>query len=137
LLEVVKSSKANLSVEDFWRLMGNKVMSWRFFEDQEAVEKWFNFVTSEMNEQSTKRLHRQADACKHFDVSNRLSSIKTPTHVVVGSEDTMLPPHHSEAIAQGIPESKYTVIPNAAHAAYAEAADQFNKATLEFIRSVA
>jgi len=136
LVTVVKSAKKNLSNEEFWRFMANKVMSWRFFENPESVERWFGFVTSDLNAQSVDALCRQADSCINFDIEEQLGSIQLPTQVIVGAEDTMLPPHHSELIAKGISHAKFCVIPNAAHAAYSECAPEFNSTVLEFISSI-
>lgn len=135
ILSVVKATKEKLSNEEFWQFMANKVMSWRFFENAEAVERWFGFATSDMNAQSAEALCRQADSCKDFDILENITSISLPTHAIVGAEDTMLPPHHSESIAKGIPGAKFTIIPNAAHSVYSEAAQEFNKTVLEYIQS--
>ena len=136
LLEVVKTAKLKMSVNEFWQFMGSKVMTWKFFENQDAVERWFGFVTSDMNAQSAVALGRQADACANFDVSAELSSIKQPAHIVVGEDDIMLPVRHSREIANGIGNSVLTVLPEAAHAAYSEAAPLFNEKVIEFINAV-
>lgn len=133
LLSVIMSAKENFSNEDFWKFMANKAMSWRFFENTESVEKWLAFVTSDLNAQSVEALGRQADSCRNFDLSAEIESIRTPTHVIVGAEDTMFPHHHSESIVKKITGARYSVIPNAAHATYSEAARAFNDAVLEFI----
>lgn len=132
LLKIMKAAKQSMPNEEFWRFMGHKLMTWRFFENQEMVDRWFSFVTSDANHQSAESLIRQAHACENFDVSDSLDKITLPTHVIVGEEDQMLAPRHSEALARDIPNSKLTIIPNAGHSAYAEAMPIFNESIMKF-----
>lgn len=61
-----------------------------------------------------------------------LKTIKVPTLIVVGQEDTLYPVVFSQKMAQNIPGSKLVVVPGAAHAVNAESAAASNKAILEW-----
>lgn len=136
LLKIMEAAKQSMPNEEFWRFMGHKIMTWRFFENQEMVDRWFSFVTSDANQQKTEALVRQVHACENFDVSDSLNKITLPTHVIVGEEDQMLAPRHSEALARDILDSKLTIIPNAGHSAYAEAMPIFNELIMSFWQNV-
>jgi 3-oxoadipate enol-lactonase len=62
------------------------------------------------------------DAIAGMDLRGDLPSIRAPTVVVAGAEDSATPPDHGQAIAEGIADAKFTVIPGAAHLASVEQA---------------
>ena len=134
-LEVLKTAKEKLSNEEFWRFMANKILSWKFFENEKAVSKWLAFVTSDEYYQSVAALKRQADACVGFDVLDQLRDIKIPTHVIVGEHDEMLAARHSELLVDGIAGAKFSRVPDYGHAVYAEGAEIFNPLVLEFLNN--
>jgi 3-oxoadipate enol-lactonase len=67
------------------------------------------------------------------DSRSELASIAVPTLVVVGAEDAITPPAQSRALADGIPGSMLTVIPDAAHFPMIEQPDAFNAVFREFL----
>lgn len=133
LLKAIKAAKEKMNNEEFWRFMANKAMTWRFFENEEGVARWFGFVTSDVYHQSVPALIRQVNACNGFDVSASLKSINQPTHIIVGEEDEMFAPRHSEFLAENISGAKLTRLPNLAHAVYSEGVDVFNPLVLGFL----
>ena len=68
------------------------------------------------------------------DHTARLSEIKVPTLIIVGSEDAITPPADSEKMHQAVAGSKLTVIEDAGHVSNIEQPDQFNRALLEFLK---
>ncbi|GAB6843651.1 pimeloyl-ACP methyl ester carboxylesterase [Methylorubrum rhodinum] len=70
------------------------------------------------------------------DSRSELSSIRIPTLVVVGEEDAITPPAESRALADGIPDSWLTIIPNAAHFPMIEQPHIFNAKFSEFLNSI-
>ncbi len=54
-------------------------------------------------------------ACHHFDVSARLAEIKTPTLILCGALDRMMPPKFSESLRAGIPNARLCIVENAGH----------------------
>lgn len=67
------------------------------------------------------------------DSRSELSSIRIPTLVVVGEEDAITPPAESRVLADGIPGSRLSVIPNAAHFPMIEQPEIFNTRLREFL----
>ena len=65
-----------------------------------------------------------------------LKTIRVPTLILVGLEDTLYPPEFSMKMQQNIPGSKLVIIPGAAHAAVYEKASAMNAAIIEWARTV-
>jgi pimeloyl-ACP methyl ester carboxylesterase len=64
-----------------------------------------------------------------------LRTIRVPTLIIEGVEDTVYPPEFSEKMRQNIPNSRLVLIPGAAHAAIFEKAAEANRAILEWARA--
>ena len=62
-----------------------------------------------------------------------LESIRVPTHIVVGDEDTLTPPALSRTMASRIPGARLTIINGAGHLSNIEQPEAFNKAALAFL----
>jgi 3-oxoadipate enol-lactonase len=71
-----------------------------------------------------------------FDASDRLSTIRRPTLILVGDEDRNTPPAVSAELARAIPGAEMVVIPGASHMAPMEAADRFNNELVRFIQTI-
>ena len=65
----------------------------------------------------------------------RLSEIKVPTHVLVGSQDSLTTPKMCRELASQIAGATLTVIPDAGHLINIEQPTEFNKAAITFIRT--
>lgn len=65
-----------------------------------------------------------------------LKTIKVPTLIIAGGEDTVYPPVFAQKMRQGIAGSKLVVIPGASHAAIYEAAPAANRAILSWARAL-
>jgi pimeloyl-ACP methyl ester carboxylesterase len=78
---------------------------------------------------------RHIDATYGLKTYDRLPQIMTPTLVVTGAEDVLIPAKNSELLAARIPNAKLHVIPNAAHAFFAQAQSAFLEIFLPFIQS--
>lgn len=64
-----------------------------------------------------------------------LGTIRVPTLILVGLEDTVYPPEFSMKMQQNIPGSRLVIIPGAAHAAIFEKANDANRAILDWTRA--
>ncbi len=62
-----------------------------------------------------------------------LSEIRVPTLVMAGTEDTIIPPSESEAMAKAIPGAQLQLIPKAGHLVAFEQADAFNQALNDWL----
>lgn len=54
-------------------------------------------------------------ALASFDVTDRLTEVRTPTLVVVGDQDPVAPPEQARVLAEGIPGAELVTLPDAAH----------------------
>ena len=65
-----------------------------------------------------------------------LKTIRVPTLILEGLEDTVYPPEFSMKMQQNIPNAKLVIVPGAAHAAIFEKAGAMNAAIIDWLRSV-
>lgn len=133
LMESLKSAKQGLPTEVFYRTLGLRVFTHRFFNNPEAVRMWMERVLSNPHPQSIAGFVRQADAIIGHDTQNRLSEITVPTHVIVGDEDILTPPRYAQILADRIPGARLTTVAGVGHAVPAEAAEKFNRVALDFL----
>lgn len=67
------------------------------------------------------------------DAGAWLGKIRVRTLVMVGAEDTIIPPSESEILMMGIPSAQLKVIPKAGHLVAFEQAEAFNGALREWL----
>ena len=85
-------------------------------------------------EQPEYAFHAQLAAIGSFDCSDRLGHLALPIMIVTGSEDILIPPENSKALAKRLPHAEIVVIPGAGHALHAECRDKLNYLADEFFR---
>ncbi len=78
---------------------------------------------------------RHLDATYGLKTYDRLPSIKTPTLVITGEGDVLIPARNSEIIAERIPGAQYNVITNAGHAFFNQCPEEFIRVFEPFVRS--
>jgi pimeloyl-ACP methyl ester carboxylesterase len=69
----------------------------------------------------------------NHSLSNRLHRITSPTLVIWGEHDHMVPRAHGETYAERIPNAKLTIIPGAGHSAQVEIPEETAKVVLDFL----
>jgi pimeloyl-ACP methyl ester carboxylesterase len=67
------------------------------------------------------------------DAGAWLGKIRVRTLVIVGAEDTVIPPSESEILMMGIPSAQLKIIPKAGHLVAFEEANAFNDALREWL----
>jgi 3-oxoadipate enol-lactonase len=67
------------------------------------------------------------------DRTPMLASIRVPTLILTGRDDTLIPPSESEAMARSIPGSRLLIIDGAAHLSNLQARVAFDAAVREFL----
>lgn len=77
---------------------------------------------------------RQWQALLSYNALDRLSRIKAPTLVLTGTDDRIVDPASSEALARLIPDSKLVKVEGGSHAFFMEMSDRFNALVLNFLR---
>ena len=70
------------------------------------------------------------------DQTELLPSIKVPTLVVVGAEDSITPPADAQSMSAKIEGSRLVVIEGAGHLSNVERPEEFNRALVEFVRGL-
>jgi pimeloyl-ACP methyl ester carboxylesterase len=75
----------------------------------------------------------QVAAVMNHDAAADLVRVRAPTLVVTGTEDKLVPPHHSDELARLIPGATLVKIPGGTHGFNVEMADRFNETVLGFL----
>lgn len=97
----------------------------------EAMREYF----VEQVAKNDKRAYLQAPrAVFSFDPENRLTTIRCPTLVSVGREDSVTPVALAEFLAKSIEGAQLVVLEGAGHISNAENPLAFNRAVVEFYR---
>jgi pimeloyl-ACP methyl ester carboxylesterase len=78
---------------------------------------------------------RHLDASYGLKTYDRLGDIRTPTFVITGAQDVLIPAKNSEILAERIPGAKLHVIPGVGHAFFNEAPVEFLKAFVPFVQA--
>jgi pimeloyl-ACP methyl ester carboxylesterase len=79
---------------------------------------------------------RQLGACAvHMagGTADRLNQIQSPTLVIHGEGDPLVPYPNGQFLARHIPGAKFMTLPETGHLATIEAADRLNARVLEFL----
>jgi len=77
----------------------------------------------------------QVDAILAYNAEDRLGRITASTLVIVGTDDRVIKPSSSEAIASLVPKSKLVKLKGGSHAFSGEMSNEFNKTVLDFLRN--
>jgi pimeloyl-ACP methyl ester carboxylesterase len=77
---------------------------------------------------------RQFDACLRHDTANRLGSISTPTLIMSGDDDPLVPSENSHILKELIAGAELSVFPGGRHCFFIEQAEQFNRKVLAFVK---
>src|SRR5258708_1859471 len=78
---------------------------------------------------------RHLDATYGLKTYDRLPSVSTPTLVITGEGDVLIPARNSEIIAERIPSARYHVIHGAGHAFFNQCPDEFIRVFVPFVES--
>jgi 3-oxoadipate enol-lactonase len=76
----------------------------------------------------------QVSAILNHDAAEKLRELKTPTLVMTGTADVLVPPHHSDELAALIPGATLVRIEGGTHGFNVERKEEFNKVVLDFLR---
>jgi pimeloyl-ACP methyl ester carboxylesterase len=77
---------------------------------------------------------RQLVACLTFDAYDRLPQIATPTLVINGAEDALIPAENSRIMAQRIPAAELILFPEVGHLYFHEVPEEADAAVADFLR---
>jgi pimeloyl-ACP methyl ester carboxylesterase len=99
------------------------------FADARLVE----LAANRMAETRPSVLYGDLLACHEFDLTERLGEIKSPTLILVGSEDQLTPLRSSQFLAGVIPTATLKVIPEAGHMLMLEKPKEVANALQDFL----
>jgi pimeloyl-ACP methyl ester carboxylesterase len=77
----------------------------------------------------------QFAAAMGFNAEFRVPEIKTPTLVISGDADAIVPVQNSHNLAAQIPKAQLKIVGGGSHAFFIERPDEFNRIVSEFIQS--
>ena len=67
------------------------------------------------------------EALAEFDMRGRLDAMRAPTLVIAGADDPVGTPERAAAIAEEIPDSQLSIVPDARHLLAVEQADDVTR----------
>jgi len=104
-----------------------------FTEKYRKKMRWLYPIISRVGKpDSFQRFLTQGQACIEHDAAEELESIHIPTLCIGGTEDHVVGPGQSEALAEAIPNAKLSTYPGLGHGAFEET-KEFNREMLEFL----
>jgi pimeloyl-ACP methyl ester carboxylesterase len=111
-----------------------KYVSNRLFPDpgQKVLREKFR---EQVNQSNPRGYRSTLRSLATFDVSSRVGEIQTPTLVITGGRDTVVPPASQVELAKLIPDAQHIFIQDAGHAVTVEKPDQYNPVILEFFQN--
>jgi pimeloyl-ACP methyl ester carboxylesterase len=75
----------------------------------------------------------QLQAAMNFNLESRLAEIKSPTLVLSGDEDIIVPVQNSRNLAAKIPGAKLQIVEGGSHTFFIEQAREFNDIVMKFL----
>lgn len=78
-------------------------------------------------------VNRQARAMTDYPTAAQLAAIATPTLVIHGDQDGLIPLERGRALAASIPGSRLLILPGVGHSPHIERTAEFGRAVLDFL----
>ncbi len=66
-------------------------------------------------------------------MSDEITAVGVPTLVIVGTDDTAIPPREARGIAEHIPGARLEQVPNCGHSSTLEQSDKITELLCEFL----
>lgn len=103
----------------------------------QANERLKDLAAQRLEETRPSVLYGDFLACDSFNVTGQLPQISTPTYILCGALDKMVPVKYSEILRDNIPGAQMEVMPNAGHMLMLEEPDQTATRMSSFINGIA
>jgi pimeloyl-ACP methyl ester carboxylesterase len=134
VFENMKSHRMHVKPGQFMEYLQILIFATKFFGEQQSMLKEGQQAADENPApQPQFAFDAQCDACTGHDTVSRLSEIKVPTLITVGTRDIFTPVAFSKLLHENIEGSKYIEYPDTGHAHHWEVLEQFNNDTREFL----
>ncbi len=123
---------ASVDVKKLFRFMMSLILTPEFIQRE---KEWLRALLERAQAYgfSVEAFLAQVAAVMNHDAAERLKSVKTPTMVLTGTNDLLVPPHHSDELAQLIPGATLLKMEGGTHGFNVERKDEFNQAVLDFL----
>ena len=108
-----------------------QVFSESFIENNEELIKAMKEFSSEIN--TTEAVINLAKASMNHDLRDHVSEIKSPTLIIAGEEDILIPIKYSRVLNEQIENSELVIIKDCAHVPPIEKPEEFNSIVLDFL----
>src|SRR6185295_13667691 len=124
--------RSDMPYEQIIRFTSRWGYSPALYDNEALYEKLMQVAVANPYAQKAHAFLRQADAVLAFDPGDAAKGIRAPTLVLAGTYDNLIPPYHSERLAQTIPGATLEVM-KGAHAGFVEFPGEYNKSILDFL----
>jgi len=108
-----------------------QIFSESFIENNEELIKNMKEFSSEIN--SPRAVINLAKASIKHDLNAEVSDIKSPTLIIAGAEDILIPPKHSKILNEELENSELVIMKDCAHVPPIEKPAEFNSLVLDFL----
>ena len=129
----VNVRRSNMSREQIVRYTSQFLYSPELLGDEERYERAVQNNLANPYAQQDHAFIRQAQAVLAFDARDRLPGLKSPTLVLVGKDDILVPPRNSEKLAKLIPGATMKTL-SGGHLGCIEYPHEYNETFIEFLR---
>jgi pimeloyl-ACP methyl ester carboxylesterase len=124
--------RSNMSREQVVRALAPFLYSPELLDDDDRFERAILNSVNNPYAQSDVGFLRQAEAILGFEAADRLKAVKSPTLVVVGKDDILVPPRNSEKLARLVPGAALKVL-SGGHIGCIEYPKEYNETFIEFL----
>ena len=128
-----KLQAANIPVQLLAEYVMPFLFSNRFLSVSAQVKGFIQWSLQNTHPQSAIGFKQQLHAVQTHDIFERLSTINTPTLVIAGAEDLLVPRSTSEAIAQQLAHGQLKIMDDCAHMPHVEQSKAFAQVVLGFL----
>lgn len=133
VLDTWRTLVERLPAEGFMEQQLPWFFSHRFFENSPPeVLAWQEQARARGLLKSPAAFQRQVDACLAHDLADQLILLRTPTLVMVGEDDILVPARHSRHIASCLFTAEYLTLPATAHTCFLESPKALAERVLHF-----
>jgi 3-oxoadipate enol-lactonase len=138
LVRTVRLARARFEPEAFYRALAVWLFTPACFAERpDLVELVVQRATEHPFPPPLHGYLRQTEAVLAHDARTRLTAIRCPTLVAVGSQDLLTPPFFAAELAGRIPGARLAILPDLGHGALWEAPEAFNQVCLDFLADAA
>ncbi|MCF7791301.1 MAG: alpha/beta hydrolase [Victivallales bacterium] len=126
-------SSGKISFREFNRIILKYFTSPLIYEDDFMREAMLDFMDNNPYKQLIDGFKSQVEACKNFNMGNKLGRIKTETLVITGEIDSIATIDDAIELNSGIEDSALKVLKGAGHLPYIEKTSEYVDTVLEFL----